>query len=299
MTLPDNFICRPYRGVSVQAWDGPLEEAAVRSVLLTREAYRRTEFVVLRSGSAAALVRVDCDARDALFNPIRSVEWLGGPDDCAYVESPDTDSACASALAEVALAQGKPICVVEGRYRHVNFIHRARPVEVTVVDVVPPSPSRLLDLARTALEIDPDLPAIRLIPKLFEIGDLAGEPDPGGHFLLPCHGSGAALGGTVEYLDQRPAAGDWTLVGCERSRQFHQWFYGKEPKRQVDLCPDRLTEAGGRAATAGPLLLRCCLLERGYRVEGSSPPTRRGVVPWGANLDEVRAALAGVSAPAE
>jgi len=29
VALPENFICRPYRGVSVQHWDGPLDEGAV------------------------------------------------------------------------------------------------------------------------------------------------------------------------------------------------------------------------------------------------------------------------------
>jgi hypothetical protein len=52
----------------------------------------------------------------------------------------------------------------------------------------------------------------------------------------------------------------------------------------VELCPDRLIPADEGDATA--TLLRCCLLERGIRVEG-----RRAVVPWGTNLTEVQAAL--------
>ena len=34
------------------------------------------------------------------------------------------------------------------------------------------------------------------------------------------------------------------------------------------------------------MLTKCCLLERGIEVDGAT-----AVVPWGANLDEVRAAL--------
>jgi hypothetical protein len=104
---------------------------------------------------------------------------------------------------------------------------------------------------------------------------------PDGHYLLPCQGAGLDLPGTVDYLDQRPTRADWTLVGCERSRQFHRWFYGTDADRQVELCPDRLTPADGR-----PTLLRCCLLERGIRVEAN-----RALVPWGTNLSEVQAAL--------
>ncbi len=294
MSLPENFICRPYRGVSVQAWDGPLAEASVRAVLLAREAYRRTEFIVLRSGADTALVRIACDSQEALFNPIRSVEWLGGPDGCAYVVSPETDTASATALAEVALRAGVPICVpicvVEGRYQHVNFIHRARLIEVAVVDVVPPSPSRLWDLAVRAVEIDEHLPPVRLVPRLIELSDLVPD-DPAQRLLLPCQGAGLDLPGQVEYLDQRPALAEWTLVGCERSRQFHRWFYGQEPSRQIDICPDRITSARITSGGAGPTLLRCCLLERGYRVEGE-----RAVVPWGTNLAEVQAALSELAA---
>jgi hypothetical protein len=262
-------------------------------VLLRREAYRRTEFVVLRgSAGATALVGLTCSAQEALFNPITAVEWLAGPNDCAYVVRHDVDSANATALAEVAMAEapGVSVCVVEGRYQHVNFIVRPRAVVVRLVDVVPPAPARLLELARQAITIDEDLPPITLVPQWLDIRVLAAESpaDPGGsgvspekHWLLPCQGAGLDLPGTVDYLDQRPARADWTLVGCERSRQFHRWFYGGDADRQVELCPDRLIPVDDR-----PTLLRCCLLERGIRVEGN-----RAVVPWGTNLSEVQAAL--------
>ena len=286
LTLPENFICRPYRGVSVQHWDGPLEEVAVKEVLLAREAYRRTEFIVLRGADdATAVVQATCASQEALFNPITSVEWLAGPDNCRYVVRHDVDTANATALAEVAIAEGDgaPICVVEGRYQHVNFIVRAKPLVVRLVDMIPPEPPRLLDMARQAITIDEDLPPVRLCPELLDVRALAAAT-PDDHYLLPCQGAGLDLPGTVDYLDQRPARADWTLVGCERSRQFHRWFYGGDADRQVELCPDRLTpsDSDGTPAT----LLRCCLLERGVRVDGN-----RAVVPWGTNLSEVQAAL--------
>jgi hypothetical protein len=228
------------------------------------------------------VVGITCTSQEALFNPIAAVDWLGGPDDCVYVVRRDVDTANATALAEVAAdaAPGAALCVVEGLYQHVNFIVRANPVAIRLVDVVPPERPRLLDLARQAVTIDEDLPPIRLEPELLDVPTLAREI-PSEHYLLPCQGAGLDLPGTVDYLDQRPALADWTLVGCERSRQFHRWFYGADPARQVELCPDRRTVDGD-----GPTLLRCCLLERGIRVEGN-----RAVVPWGTNLSEVQAAL--------
>ena len=76
------------------------------------------------------------------------------------------------------------------------------------------------------------------------------------------------------------SGGDWLLIGCERSLQFHRHFYGDEPER-VDLCPRN--RAAGRA---GKVLTKCCLIERGLEVDGDT-----AVVPWGANLDEVREGL--------
>ena len=300
MTLPDNFICRPYRGVSVQHWTEPLDEPAVKDLLLSREAYRRTEFIVLRGGGGtSAVVRITTASREALFNPITAVEWLAGPGDCVYLVRPDVDAANATALAEAALAEtglsgydrqsGPPaaITIVEGRYQHVNFIVRPRPLEVRLVDVVPPEPARLLDLARQVITIDDDLPPVHLVPELLDVRALAANT-PDRHYLVPCMGAGLDLPGTVDYLDQRPDRADWTMIGCERSRQFHRWFYGGEPDRQVELCPDRLTDRGTST------VLRCCLLERGIRVDGE-----RAVVPWGANLSEVQAALRALTGTEE
>ena len=80
----------------------------------------------------------------------------------------------------------------------------------------------------------------------------------------------------------RPSASDWLLIGCERSLQFHRHFYGDEPER-VDLCPRNRAVT---FAAAGKVLTKCCLIERGLEVDGDT-----AVVPWGANLDEVREGL--------
>jgi hypothetical protein len=55
----------------------------------------------------------------------------------------------------------------------------------------------------------------------------------------------------------------------------------------VDICP-RLRAGDDQGM---PTLTKCCLLERGLEIDGT-----RAVVPWGANLDEVRAALRALTA---
>ncbi len=290
--LPENYICRPYRGVSVQSWPTPLEPEAVGAVLVGRETYRRTEFLVLRhpGGSGVspgddadtALVRVHCAAREELFNPITGIDWIAGPDDCVYVVDPATDTANATALARAAARAGgdRAVYVVEGRYQHVNFIHRPRPVTVRVVEVVPPEPPKLFDMAQRVVDYDELLPPVNLELETIDLHALAATA-PAEHYLLPCRSGGVELAGEVSFLDERPAPAAWTLIGCDRSRQLHRWFYGTEPAGHVELCPARRAGAGPE-----PTLLKCCLLEDGMRAEPG-----RVVVPWGAELETVRAAL--------
>jgi hypothetical protein len=86
-------------------------------------------------------------------------------------------------------------------------------------------------------------------------------------------------GASNAFLDQRPELVSWTLLGCARSRDIHQWFYGEVP-RNVDICPRM------RTRTSGPVLTKCCLLE-----DTIAPEPGRVVVPWGASLNQVREAL--------
>ena len=74
------------------------------------------------------------------------------------------------------------------------------------------------------------------------------------------------------------------LVGCERSQQIHEWFYG-ERAEQVDICPRR-----SGPSVAGAVLTKCCLLEQDIDVEDG-----RVVVPWGASLSQISEALAVIA----
>ena len=276
---PPNLRSHPYRGLSVQEVDVPLTPEAITEHLLGREVYRRTEFLALRRGGDTALVEVRHDT-GPLFAPVTAVRVHSGPADTAWIEAPDVDVGNATALAGAAVP-GALTTVVLGSFEHVNFIHRPQPVTIRVTEVVPPEPPKLLAQARQCVAFDEDLPPVDLVLDAVRVEDLA-HAHPAAHYLLPCRGSGADLGGAdVAYLDTRPAErADWLMIGCERSLQFHEHFYGDDPPR-VDLCP-RQRQAPPGAVT----LTKCCLLERGLEVDGHA-----AVVPWGANLDEVREGL--------
>jgi len=277
-----NLVPLPYRRVSVQPYAGEMTEAAIRAHLLGREAYRRTDFVVLRQGDDTAIAAITAPDREALFSPIDSVEVLALPETCVFAESPETDPANPSALAAKAHELGigpDGTLVILGLYGHVNFIHNPDPLIIRVVEVAPPEPPKLFGLARHVLSYA-DLPPIRLELERLDLNDLAAGHTPVA-FLVPCRSGGLDhLPAPVHFLDERPERRDWTLIGCERSLQFHRHYYGDEPPR-IEMCPRKL--AGRRDK---PTLLKCCLLE--YHIEQDGLV---GIVPWGADLKMVEEAL--------
>jgi hypothetical protein len=292
-----NLVPGRYRDVAVATVEVPLTEEGLERHFLGREAYRRTRWVVARNGPAAALVEVTKAAEpgDPLFSPIVGVRVLALPGECALVDAPEVDTGVPTQLASAAreLAPGARCVVVQGRYRHVSFILDPAPVRVLVVEVVPPSPPKLLDQARRVLETAEDLPPIELVAALVDLSDLARER-PAARYLLPCRGAGVALDGAeLRFLDERPARQDWVLVGCARSREIHRWFYRADPEA-VEMCPRRLAARHERGAA--PVLTKCCLLEEHLEVEAEA---RRATVPWGASLELVRDALGRVAALAE
>ena len=279
-----NFVPLPYRGVSVQAYDGPMTEGGIAGYFLGRETYRRTEFIVLRASDGGhAVISVDASNREALFAPIVHLEVLALPDSCSYLRDPQTDCANPSALAALAVKHdiGKSRTLIcEGKYDHVNFIHHPCPLMLKVVEVAPPEPPKLFDLVCHVLSYA-DLPPIIPVLERIELKNLVrGVAAPA--FLVPCKSGGLDdLGAPVYYLDERPAERrDWTLIGCERSLQFHRHYYGDEPPR-VEICPRRIASSRNE-----PTILKCCLWEFDIERQGNVM-----IVPWGANLSMIERAL--------
>jgi hypothetical protein len=283
-----NFIPLPYRGVSVQAYDGPMTANGIVASFLGRETYRRTEFIVLRADvDQHAIIAVDALNREDLFAPIVHVEVLALPDGCAYVRDPQIDCANRSALAALAAKHGigkDRTLICEGKYDHVNFIHHPSPFVVKVVEVAPPEPPKLFDLVCHVLSYA-DLPPIIPVLERIELKELVRSVSAPA-LLVPCRSGGLEdLDTPVYYLDERPAERhDWTLIGCERSLQFHRHYYGDEPPR-VEICPRLI--AGPRKE---PTILKCCLWEFDVERQGEVM-----VVPWGANLAMIERALRELS----
>ena len=283
-----NIVPIPYRKTSVQKYAGEMSEEAVQSYLLGKEAYRRTEFIVLEGGNQEhAVVAIQKSDDQPLFSNITQVEILGLPENCIYVKDSSADCANRSALAEVAFrnqVKKDGVCIVEGKYDHINFICRPDPLVLQVLEVEPPSPPKLHDMVTQVLSYA-DLPPIRVELKTIDVRELCNSVDPE-CYLLPCRSGGMdQLQKPVYFLDERPEQRkNWVLVGCERSLQFHRHYYGDEPP-QVEMCPRKLRQDNGV-----PTLLKCCLLEFGIERDGDVM-----VVPWGTDLVMVEQALREIS----
>ena len=292
---PVNLVPTQYRNVSVADIPVPLDEPSVRGYLLGRPAYRRTRYLVARHGTASAVLEVSKESERPLFSPITAVAVVAAAEETAFVDAPEADTAVPSQLARVAAERAPQArCViVRGRYGHVSFIADPAPVRVTVVEVVPPRPAKLVDQLTRVLDLAEDLPPVELVPDLVDLAELAGSR-PSGHYLFPCRAGGSVAetpgaegkgpGAGVSYLDEVPPRRPWTLVGCARSRAIHDFFYSGEVD-VVDMCPRAL--AGRRfAGRTGPVLTKCCLLED--RVSAESDCV---VVPWGATFAQVKEGL--------
>lgn len=317
-----NLVPAQYRNVSVADVPVPLDEAALGGHLVARPVYRRTRYLVVRNAGACAVVEVSKESELPLFSPVTAVAVIARPEETAFVDAPDTDTAVPTQLARAAAAHapGARCVVVRGRYGHVSFIADPAPIRVRVVEVVPPWPPKLVDQLERVLDLAEDLPPVELVADLVDLTSLA-RTRPAGHYLFPCRagsasqagpraksagqpspGAGAAsqpspraevasqagLGTSdVSYLDEIPQRAPWTLVGCARSRSIHDWFYGGEVPA-VDMCPRNLAGRTGQAPapTPVPVLTKCCLLE-----DRVSSDDGLVVVPWGASLAQIRDGL--------
>jgi len=283
-----NLVPAQYRNVSVADVPVPLDEAALGGYLVGRPVYRRTRYLVVRNAGACAVMEVSKESELPLFSPVTAMTVIARPEETAFVDAPDTDTAIPTQLARAAAARapGARCVIVRGRYGHVSFIAEPAPVRVRVVEVVPPWPPKLVDQLERVLDLAEDLPPVELVADLVDLTSLA-RTQPAGHYLFPCRAGSASQAGLgaadVSYLDEIPERKPWTLVGCARSRSIHDWFYGGEVPT-VDMCPRNLADRTGQTPT--PTLTKCCLLE-----DRVSSDDGLVVVPWGASLAQIRDGL--------
>ena len=122
-------------------------------------------------------------------------------------------------MARVARA-GARVTVVQGRFEHVNFIVEPAPLRVRVLEVVPPEPPKLLEMARAVLDYDEDLPPVELDFVPIDLRELAARA-PGRHYLFPCRCAGLDLDArstsSTPARRSRPTGRSWAASARARS----------------------------------------------------------------------------------
>lgn len=276
--------------VSVKSVDFELTTQSIKGFLQGKKAYIRTRFYVFNSGDQWAVALIVRKPSNDILQEIASVHILSLPDETSFHEDPSLEVLSASAMGSVRERMGKKCVVVRGRAEHVSFFIDEPPYELTIVDVVPPRPSKLVGLVDSALESDLQDKYVKYRTIEIDLNEMAREA-ASDIVMFPCRASGLTSKKRVMYLDQTPKLSEEevlsvTLIGCSLSARIFSAVYGSEPKTLINICPVDLAKQRG---VTGPTLVKCCKVKEGFDRKGDMV-----VVPWGARANEVAGAIRAV-----
>jgi len=268
------------KDVAVKQVDFELTAENIARAIEGKKAYTRCDHYVLRNGPATAVVAVTKAEGKELFRPIVEHRVLALPEEVDWVRDDTVNVLNASSMARVAARHPGRTVVVEGLFGHVSFVQPHELIELEVLDVVPPEPSKLSVLVELALASGlVDLPVVPRYTDI-DLNDLVRDVRTKA-IVFPCEASGLEGDRTTYYLDQTPNIEEAaTLVGCDLSARIFRTLYHREVPR-IEMCPQELAPRDGRKR-----LVKCCRVREGFQIKGDL-----AIVPWGATVQEVAAAL--------
>lgn len=268
------------KDVAVKEVDFPLTIENIARAIRGKQAYTRCDHYVLRNGDDLAVVRVAKKNGVELFRDIVGHEVLALPKDIAFIHDSSLDVLNAPLMARTAARYPGKVVVVQGLFEHISFILPGETLELEVLDVVPPRPSKLSVLVERALTSG--LVELPVVPHYIEIdlNELSAQAKTDA-IIFPCRASGLRSDKRTYFLDQLPVIeGDATLVGCELSERIYRSRYRKGIER-IEMCPRALASLDGRKR-----LVKCCRVREGFVIEGNT-----AIVPWGVTVKEVASAI--------
>ncbi len=276
--------------VSVKTVDFPLTAENIIDHLKGGRAYIRTRYFVFNYGEEWAVAEVEKGGRNGVLQPITSVRIVSLPAETSFVDDPSLEVLSASRMGRLRQSKGTRCVVVRGRSEHVSFFADESPFKLTIFDVVPPAPSKLVGLVDAALEDHLQDTFVEYDYVEVDLNTLASDAPPG-KLVFPCRASGLGEGDDTLYLDETPDVGTETmsrstLVGCSLSCRIFESVYGVRPGRFVNMCPVDLL---GPSGVRGPVLVKCCRVKEGADIRGDV-----AVVPWGARVSDVSQAIASL-----
>jgi hypothetical protein len=273
--LPDHC-----KDVSVRDVDFRLTAENIAREVAGKKAYTRTSHIILRNGSDAAVIRVDKKEGVDLFRPIINHEILSLPENTVLVKDESIDVLSPSQMARVSRKHPGKMVVVQGLFNHVSFVKDAPGIDLHVLDVIPPSPSKLSVLVERSLACGSiEIPIVPIVENIY-LNDLEKKVGTSG-VVFPCRASGLGSEKRVFFLDETPEMeGEVTLIGCDLSRRIFESIYKRRPA-WINMCPQDSAPKDDEYR-----IVKCCRVREGFELKG-----RTAVVPWGATVPEVTAAI--------
>lgn len=275
--------------VSVKTVKFKLTEESIKEFLKGKRAYIRTRFYAFNSDDEWAVALIVKKLSNDILQEIASVHILSLPHETSFVDDPTMEVLSASMMGALRESLGTKCVVVRGRAEHISFFIQEPPYELTVLDVVPPRPSKLVWLVQNALETELQDVYVKYKMVELDLNEIASKATTK-ITMFPCRASGLDSGKRTLYLDETPQLSpedlkEVTLVGCSLSARIYKAIYGLEPKL-VNMCPLDLAKEMG---VKGPLLVKCCKVKEGFDPKGEVVS-----VPWGARAHEVSGAIRAV-----
>jgi len=275
--------------VSVKKVDFKLTTSSIKDFLKGKKAYIRTRYFVFHSEDEWAVALIVKKPSNEVLQPIASVHILSLPDETGFVEDQSMDVLSASAMGALRESTGRKCVVVRGRAEHISFFIEEPPYRLTIFDVVPPRPSKLITLVHNALETDLQDKYVKFEAVNVDLNELAKQVKTK-ITMFPCRASGLTSSKRMLFLDETPELTkdelkEITLVGCSLSARIFKAVYGVEP-RIVNMCPQDLLEDKG---LKGPVIVKCCKIKEGFETKGDV-----AIVPWGVRAPEITAALRSI-----
>jgi len=234
---------RHCKDVAFKHVDFSLTEEAIRRRFRRERVFTRTEYFILENGGEYAVASVKRKRGLELFREVSEVGIVSLPAGTAFVHDPECDVLSPHAMARHAVAHAEGTVVVLGRFGHISFIQGGKsPAILRVIDVVPPHPSKTVEMVELALRSGMIATPLLVEPVLVDALALcAGSDAP--VVMFPCEAGRLSVDGKpVLYLDKTPPLkpdAEVLLAGCELSQRIFRKTYHREPGF-VNICPREL-----------------------------------------------------------
>ena len=277
---------RHCKDVAFKRVDFPLTEEGIHKRFRGERVFTRTEYFILENQGHYAVARIERKRGIELFREVSGVEIVSLPEGTAFVHDPECDVLNPYAMVKHAVAHPEETVVVLGKFEHISFIKGDKsPRVLRVFDVVPPRPSKTVEMVELALRTGLVRTPVLVEPVLVDAAKLcAGRSSD--VVMFPCAAGNVTVDGRqVLYLDKTPPlkeAASVTLAGCELSKRIFRATYGREPDF-VDICPRDLARKGFEPGKLH--IARCCDVHRVIVEPGLA------LVQYGARMEEIIAAI--------